>query len=156
MCLYTDWQNIGEEGKLSYSPDDEMIMEVGIKNRKGYGKIRFPRRNLIPPQFVDDKPLIYYFAILHHQSIDFGYIAIAFEKIQTYMNTFQAWMINVSNALENVRIHNELNRLIFKLEDMYLRDELTGLYNRRGLENLGDNYLKQAVEKNVKLNDSNC
>lgn len=151
MCLYTDWQNIGEEGKLSYSPDDEMIMEVGIKNRKGYGKIRFPRRNLIPPQFVDDKPLIYYFAILHHQSIDFGYIAIAFEKIQTYMNTFQAWMINVSNALENVRIHNELNRLIFKLEDMYLRDELTGLYNRRGLENLGDNYLKQAVEKNVKL-----
>ena len=33
------------------------------------------------------------------------------------MNTFQAWMINVSNALENVRIHNELNRLIFGLED---------------------------------------
>ena len=41
MCLYTDWQNIGEEGKLSYSPDDEMIMEVGIKNRKVMEKYAF-------------------------------------------------------------------------------------------------------------------
>jgi diguanylate cyclase (GGDEF)-like protein len=63
------------------------------------------------------------------------------------MTTFQAWLINVSNALENIRIHSELNRLVYKLEDMYIRDELTGLYNRRGLETLGEKYLKQAAEK---------
>lgn len=152
MCLYKDWHNIKEEEEsLECSDDEEMIMEIGIKNRVDYSKIRFPRKYLIPPKFIDDKPLIYFFTKLHHQAIDFGYVAIAFEKIQTYMITFQAWMINVSNALENVRVHSELNRLVYKLEDMYIRDELTGLYNRRGLEALGERYLKQAVEKKAKL-----
>ncbi|CRZ35667.1 diguanylate cyclase (GGDEF)-like protein [Herbinix hemicellulosilytica] len=152
MCLYKDWLSIKEdEADIERSRDEEMIMEVGIKNRVDYSKIKFQRKYLIPPQFVDDKPLIYFFTMLHHRDIDFGYVAIAFEKIQTYMITFQAWMINVSNALENIRVHNELKRLVYKLEDMYIRDELTGLYNRRGLETLGEKYLKQAVEKKVKL-----
>jgi diguanylate cyclase (GGDEF)-like protein len=151
MCLYTDWQNISGDEDRKYDANEDMIMEVGTKNRQGYSRIRFSKKTLIPPQFVDDKPLIYYFVILHHQDVNFGYVAIAFEKIQTYMITFQAWMINVSNALENVRIHSELNRLVYKLEDMYIRDELTDLYNRRGLETLGEKYLKQAVEKQSTL-----
>lgn len=151
MCLHTDWQSVKEGEDRSYSPDDEMIMESGTKNRQGYTRIRFSRSNLIPPQFEDDKPLIYYFALLHHRSVNFGYVAIAFEKIQPYMTTFQAWLINVSNALENIRVHSELNRLVYKLEDMYIRDELTGLYNRRGLEMLGEKYLKQSVEKKSPL-----
>jgi diguanylate cyclase (GGDEF)-like protein len=151
MCLHTDWQSVKEGEERSYKPDEEMIMESGTKNRQGYTRVRFSRNNLIPPQFEDDKPLIYYFALLHHRSVNFGYVAIAFEKIQTYMTTFQAWLINVSNALENVRVHSELNRLVYKLEDMYIRDELTGLYNRRGLESLGEKYLKQAVDKKATI-----
>lgn len=152
LCLYDNWLSMKEEeADIERSYDEEMVMEVGIKNRVDYSRIRFLRKYLIPPQFIDDKPLIYYFTMLHHRSMDFGYVAIAFEKIQTYMISFQAWMINVSNALENVRVHNELNRLVYKLEDMYIRDELTGLYNRRGMEILGEKYLKQAVEKKVKI-----
>lgn len=149
MCLYNDWQSVKEGEERAYNPDEEMIMECGIKDRghHGYTKIRFTRRNLIPPRFEDDKPMIYYFTLLHHQATNFGYVAISYEKIQTLMTTFQAWLINVSNALENIRIHSELNRLVYKLEDMYIRDELTGLYNRRGLETLGEKYLKQAAEK---------
>jgi len=152
LCLYKNWLNIKEDkAGTEKNKDDEMIMEVGIKNRVDYSKIRFLRKYLIPPQFIDDKPLIFFFTMLHHLDFDFGYVAIAFEDIRTYMTTFQTWMINVSNALENIRVHNELNRLVYKLEDMYIRDELTGLYNRRGLEILGEKYLKQAVEKKVKL-----
>ena len=53
--------------------------------------------------------------------------------------------------MENIRIHNELNRLVYKLEDMYIKDELTDLYNRRALEILGQKYLKQCIEKQGKL-----
>ncbi len=151
MCLYTDWQGVKEGEDKGYDPDEVMIMESGTKDRQGYTRIRFSRSHLIPPQFEDDKPMIYYFALLHHRSVNFGYVAIAFEKIQSFMTTFQAWLINVSNALENVRVHSELNRLVYKLEDMYIRDELTGLYNRRGLETLGDKYLKQALDKKATL-----
>lgn len=151
MCMYKDWQSIKEDNEYIRDSDEEILMEVGIKNGVDYSKISFSRQHLIPVQFEDDKPLIYFVAILHHQSVNFGYIAIAYEKIQTYMKTFQTWIINVSNVLENIRVHNELKRLVYKLEDMYIRDELTGLYNRRGLENLGKKYIDRAVEKNEKI-----
>ncbi|NLJ97226.1 MAG: GGDEF domain-containing protein [Clostridiales bacterium] len=151
MCMYRDWQTINEDEAFNRDNIEEMVMEVGIKNRQDYSKIRFSKKYLIPPQFSDDKPMIYYVALLHHQFLNFGYVAIAYDRIQTYMKTFQAWLINVSNVLENIRIHNELNRLVYKLEDMYIRDELTGLYNRRGLGSLGENYLNQAMEKQVNL-----
>lgn len=151
MCMYKDWQSIEEGIEYIRDEDEEIIMEVGIKNSVDYSKVRFSRQYLIPPEFNDDKPLVYYVAILHYQSVNFGYVAIAYEKNQTYMKTFHTWMINVSNVLENIRIHNELNRLVYKLEDMYIRDELTGLYNRRGLEILGEKYIKRAVEKNGRI-----
>lgn len=152
MCLRPDWQNYQEESDTELNDNnDEMIMEVGIKNRVDYSKIRFPRRDLIPTEFVDDEPMIYFFAILHHQSYNFGYVAISFDGIKTYMLTFQAWLINVSNSLENIRVHSELNRLVYKLEDMYIRDELTGLYNRRGLDILGQKYLKQALDEHTRM-----
>lgn len=157
MCLRPDWQNYNENeedetaGCYNAIPGYEMLMEIGLKNRVDNNRIAFPARELIPSEFVDDKPMFYFFAMLHHQDKSFGYIAISFDEIKTYMPTFQAWLINVSNALENIRIHNELNRLVYKLEDMYIRDEMTGLYNRRGMEILGKKYLKQSVEKKSRM-----
>ena len=151
MCLLPNWQNYRDENIDKENDMEYMIMEAGNKNREGYYKIRFPKRELIPKQFMDDEPMIFFFSMLHHQGTKFGYAAIRFHEIKVYMPTYQAWLINVSNALENIRIHSELNRLVYKLEDMYIRDELTGLYNRRGLETLGKKYLKQAVEERVRL-----
>ena len=152
MCLHPNWQNYRDESNDVTEEDSEyMIMEIGNKNREGYYKIRFPKRELIPKQFMDDEPMIFFFSMLHHQGTKFGYTAIRFKEIKVYNQTYQAWLINVSNALENVRVHSELNRLVYKLEDMYIRDDLTGLYNRRGLETLGKKYLQQAVDERIKL-----
>ncbi len=151
MCLYPNWQNYREDNNDSEDDTEYMIMEAGNKNREDFFRIRFPRRELIPKQFIEDEPMIFFFSMLHHQGTKFGYTAIRFKEIKVYMPTYQAWLINVSNALENVRVHSELNRLVYKLEDMYIRDDLTGLYNRRGLETLGKKYLQQAVDERVKL-----
>jgi diguanylate cyclase (GGDEF)-like protein len=151
MCLKKDWDTYREEDGSFPDYSEDMIMEVGCKDGVDYSKIKFSRKQLIPPQFVDDCPVIYYFTMLHHLENSFGYIAISFDGIQTYMMSYQAWLINISNALENVRVHGELKRLVYRLEDMYIRDDLTGLYNRRGIESLGQKYLKQCIEKNVKL-----
>ncbi len=152
LCLEPDWQTYRDDNEaVPEENSDEMLTEISIKNRFDYGKLRFPRRDLLPKDLMEDEPMIFFFAMLHHQGVKFGYIAIRFKEIKTYMLTFQAWLINVSNALENVRVHSELNRLVYKLEDMYIRDDLTGLYNRRGLETLGKKYLKQALDERVKL-----
>jgi diguanylate cyclase (GGDEF)-like protein len=152
MCLRTDWDLYQEElADINMADDDEFMMEVGVKNRVIYTKIKCAKKDLIPTILAEDEPKAYYFAVLHHQQHGFGYVGISFNKIQTYMKTFQAWLINVSNALENIRIHGELNRLVYKLEDMSIRDDLTGLYNRRVLNTVGKKYLKQCVVEQVEL-----
>ncbi len=152
MCLHNRWDVFHKKGEKEDTVfDDDLTMEVGIKDRVVYTKVKCSKMELIPAELSEDKPMAYFFAILHHQQHSFGYIAISFHKIQTYMRTFQAWLLNVSNALENVRIHGELNRLVYKLEDMSIRDDLTGLYNRRVLNTLGKKYLKQCMEKECKL-----
>jgi diguanylate cyclase (GGDEF)-like protein len=148
LCLNKDWDTYNEEETIC---DDEMIMDVGFKDRIGYSNIRMMKKDVVPNEFAEDRPMIYFIALLHHQEHYFGHVAISFDKIQTYMLTFQAWLINVSNALENVRIHGELNRLVYRLEDMYIRDDLTGLFNRRVLETLGQKYLQQCVREHVKM-----
>jgi diguanylate cyclase (GGDEF)-like protein len=152
MCLNKEWDyyhNDGEEGHLGNN--DEFMMEAGIKNRERFTKVKCSKKELIPSVLAEDKPVFYYFALLHHHGHCFGYVGISFGIIRTYMLTFQAWLINISNALENIRIHGELNRLVFRLEDMSIRDELTELYNRRVIETLGRSYLKQCVEEHTQL-----
>ena len=67
------------------------------------------------------------------------------------MTSYRAWIINICNALENVRLHGKMERLVLKLEDMSVRDELTGLFNRRAIETLGQQYIHQAYENNVQV-----
>jgi diguanylate cyclase (GGDEF)-like protein len=106
---------------------------------------------MLPSRYMEREPQIFYFNILHYQGNCFGYSAISFYGDEVYKPSYQGWLINVCNALENIRIHNELNRLVYKLEDMYIKDDLTDLYNRRALETLGEKYLKQCVEEQSKL-----
>ena len=55
------------------------------------------------------------------------------------------------NVLENIKIHSELNRLVYRLEDSSIKDELTGLYNRRALQTLGQKYLEQSIRNQSSL-----
>ena len=150
LCLRENWDNYREEEQEKMHRE-EVIMEVGFKNRVSYSKLNCPKEELIPPELSQEKPMAYFFAILHHQQHYFGYVAVSYHTIQTYMPTFQAWLINVSNTLENIRVHGELNRLISKLEEISIRDDLTGLYNRRALNTIGKRYLQQCVESRSRL-----
>jgi diguanylate cyclase (GGDEF)-like protein len=146
MCLYKDWDRYQETGTEEHCGSD-MVMEVGVKNGEWLQKVDFSIDDLLPRVYLDDRPQIFYFNMLHHQDKCFGYTAISFHTLKAYKPSYQGWLINICNALENIKIHSELNRLVYKLEDMYVKDEMTGLYNRRALHTLGQKYLQQSLEK---------
>lgn len=146
MCLYKGWDNYNED--VPEQPDTtEMVMEVGVKNGAWLQKAHYEIGELLPKEYMDPLPQVYFFNMLHHQEKSFGYTAISFHDPRSYKPSYQGWLINICNALENIRIHSELNRLVYKLEDMYVKDEMTGLYNRRALHTLGQKYLSQSIEK---------
>lgn len=152
MCLRKNWEAYNkDEDETKDIKDQTMVMEVGIRHGKLQEVIEFTSDRLLPDCLAEDEPQIFFFNMLHYQDVVFGYTAISFHNNETYKRSYQAWLINACNALENIRIHNELNLLVYKLEDMYIKDEMTGLYNRRALEVLGQKYLKQCLEENTKL-----
>lgn len=152
MCLYKDWDKFKSEEEYGIPFNErEVIMEVGIKRGEWLPKVTFEARNLLPAEYMDAEPQSFYFNMLHHRGNCYGYTAINFENFQAYKSSYQGWLTNVCNALENIKIHNELNMLVFKLEDMSIKDELTGLYNRRALHTLGQRYLEQSIEGNSNI-----
>lgn len=152
MTLFKDWDYYHNDDDECRSEDyEEVMMDFGMKGTERLAKCKYLLKDLIPPALAEDKPVFYYFTILHHDRHCFGYTGISFSDIRTYMHAYQAWLINISNALENIRIHGELNRLVYKLEDMSIRDDLTDLYNRRVINTLGKNYLDQCVAENSRL-----
>ena len=152
MCLFKDWDKYksNEEYGVALS-DREVTMEVGIKRGDWLQKVSFEAKELLPSIYLDPEPQAFYFNMIHHRENCYGYTAINFKKFQAYKASYQGWLTNVCNALENIKIHNELNMLVYKLEDISIKDELTGLYNRRALHTLGQKYLEQSVESNSNL-----
>lgn len=151
MILHKYWDSYTKEDSFIQSDKKEMIMEVGIKKGSRLQKVEFLNSHLLPPSLVDNEPQVFYFNMIHFREVCFGYTAISLKEGVSNKSSYQGWLINVCNSLENIRIHNELNRLVYKLEDISIKDDLTDLYNRRALETLGQKYLQQCIEKQSKL-----
>lgn len=151
MCLYKNWAWFEAENQPGFELGQDMVMEVGIKNGEWLQRTEFKRSQLLPVDHLADEPQVFFFNILHYQKICYGYTAISFQEGQVNKSSYQGWLINVCNALENIRMTNYLNQLVSRLEDMSIKDELTGLYNRRALEQLGRKYMEQCIKRGTKL-----
>ncbi len=107
----------------------------------------FPKDYLLPESVISEEPQIFYFLPLHFKENCFGYTAISFELGGAYEDNYQTWMVNLGNAIEDIFIRKRMQQLIDNLENLYIRDELTGLYNRRGFEKFGEEMFEKAKEK---------
>ncbi len=70
---------------------------------------------------------------LHYQDRTIGYIAIEFIHCKgnfSVLNSFDGNIIGM--VLENARVQYELRRFANRLEQLYIRDPMTNLLNRRG------------------------
>ncbi len=151
MCLHKDWELFGAKENTGTARNDEMIMEVGIRNGEWLQRMEYSGAKLLPSCCVSSEPQIFLFNMIHYQEICYGYTAISFKKGRVYQSSYQGWLVNVCNALENIRIHNVLERLVNRLEDISVKDELTGLYNRRALGQMGRSYLLQCLKRHNSL-----
>ncbi|MGN0695730.1 MAG: GGDEF domain-containing protein, partial [Oscillospiraceae bacterium] len=148
LFLCEDWDDISaEENYLSegYTPKmylkihstnhDYLMSHPELKNDRGwcvyddYKVSEINVKDLCPD--LDGRysePLAWYFTPLHFNDRCFGYsvLACAFDQ-PPFDYIYRDWTRNVNNALEMQRIRNILIH-------NSMRDSLTGLYNRRGLQ----------------------
>lgn len=107
----------------------------------------FPTKDLLPGKFKDkDEPVHYMFAPIYFRRNFLGYVAVMLPD--TYFingDMFSSWLVAISNNAGSFYMNNELSEAIGELQKLYLRDPLTGLYNRRGLLKFEEQYIADAL-----------
>lgn len=91
------------------------------------------------------------FSPLHYLDNTIGYTVININPISEYFRPYYSFIMNLSNVLEVVRTHAQMKIMIDKLEDMYVHDPLTGLYNRRGFYKNISKHAKRCLMEHKKM-----
>ncbi|MBP3235298.1 MAG: GGDEF domain-containing protein [Eubacterium sp.] len=140
LCLAPDWDQQRVINDDSDMPDEEMTVVCGFNGDKSIKPQTFNRRMILPKELLED-PNPYYICSIHHLQYYMGYAIVAPTLKSFNQIVVKSWLVNLGAMLENWRIREKLNDTVDRLENLYNRDMLTGLYNRRGyIQFFGDIY----------------
>lgn len=147
LCLADHWEKQLPLPDIGYGSSKCMVtMVLGIHKGEILETERFPVRHLMPEAFVDDMDSVYVVPI-HYLQYYMGYAIVQLDyDIPNGMN-IKSWFMHLDNALENIRMRYRLSQLVAELEDLYVRDTMTGLYNRRGLDKYADIFHRHCVNE---------
>ena len=88
------------------------------------------------PRAKNNKPRVFYITSTHCAERMFGYVAIEMMDKDIYNEFFNIWVLTMSITLETMLKNDRINKLVSMLEDLSVRDGLTGMLNRRGFDEL--------------------
>lgn len=152
LCLYEDWDRISghiRELTLADGNDtesDTVLLKLAVRDGKRLPECTFTKRNTLPDYLYDNGSCSYIYAPLFFGERSFGYIALSFTDDRIgYSFSFISWLLNVNNMLKSLCDKKNLGLLVGRLEDIYTRDELTGLLNRQGFKLLSTPLFEQAI-----------
>jgi len=95
---------------------------------------RFLRKDLLPREILTgSEPSAFLIFSIHHKHKVYGYMAFTFSKGRWPDSFAQAYLMSFANAIEDGVMHRNVANLE-EIKMIYLRDPLTGIYNRRGFE----------------------
>jgi len=94
---------------------------------------RFPSRFLLPGSLMDEHRFLMFYP-LHYNTYSIGYLAMDGISQAAKLNLHESIFSFLEIAIENVRKKGLLRQLNAVLDDLYVHDALTGLYNRFGFE----------------------
>lgn len=158
LCLYSDWNSVSSHIlELTESDEEEvavdsMLMKLGIQNGKRVSECEFQKNSLLPPAILKNPAGCYLFTPLYFNEKSFGYVAIAYadDRLAYHFQSVQLLM-NLNRFLQSVREKKSTDLLIRRLETIYLRDALTGLFNKHGFEPAEEALVLNAKDLEVPL-----
>lgn len=110
---------------------------TAFKDRQDCGMpmISFDASQVLPAMAErPDEPQAFFVFLLHQGDNTFGYTAMQYQPGEIPSAFYQHWNVIIANALQNMRNQIALQRLYEERKLSSITDPLTGLYNRRGLE----------------------
>jgi diguanylate cyclase (GGDEF)-like protein len=119
----------------------EMILAAcgGIDSVPDEGHIyaRFPARYLLPGRIMNDQRFLIFYP-LHYNTYSIGYMVMNGISQAAKLNLHESIFSFLEIAIENVRKKGLLRQLNDVLDNLYVHDALTGMYNRFGYERFAE------------------
>ena len=150
LCLTEDWLDIEQDIIHGYPEKMKIVVANSMIGEESFCTDEpisvFDTELMLPKLFEEsEKPSVYYFSPVHFNGSTLGYSVLQRDMHNTfYMNlVYRNWLRFVNNALEMIRSKK-------RLQTLSVRDEMTGLYNRRGMYNELERMLQEA-DKNSSL-----
>lgn len=138
------------EALTEYTPLICIPLMYRYGNFGRYG--RFPVKELLPVKMTaEDKGKFYTIIPLHYQSRYYGYCVLGNSRLMMDSELFHLFIMNINNALENIRKQNLMNAMLQKLNRMWVYDTLTGIFNRAGFFKFAPGIIEEAKRKNNTL-----
>ncbi|MDE6621490.1 MAG: GGDEF domain-containing protein [Lachnospiraceae bacterium] len=156
ICLYQNWDSIPSHireitsAQEEYKDQDILMMPFAYKDGKLAHPCSFTKKHTLPDYIYTDSQSAYIYSPLYFEEREFGYVALSYkDNILAYQFNFLTWIVNVSRMLRNICESRQTDLMVSRLEDIYMKDDLTGLYNRQGIHQLTVSFLEQAKKDNA-------
>lgn len=140
LCLYPDWDEapdtileITDSEKTDYSDKDSILLKFSMKNGKRLHECTFLKKRPLPDYIYENSRNSYIYTPLFFGNHAFGYLAFSFRDNRiSYPFSYVSWIMNINHMLQNVCSFKYMGLLTKKLVSVYMHDDLTGHYNRKG------------------------
>ena len=153
LCIndyYFDSFEKSEWEQDSESFGEEMVLAIRRKTDSpsdtGTDFIRFPTKDLLPKRIMRQERFLIFYP-LHYNTYSIGYIALDGISDAAKMNLHESIFNFLEIAIENVRKKELLRQFNETLDELYVHDSLTGLYNRFGLNRFGREVFNWLMER---------
>lgn len=94
---------------------------------------------------------LYIFSSIHYLDRNYGYVVFADCTFPIGNPLYIIWLNCLGNSVENMRKHTMLTNAMDTLDDMYIRDPLTEVYNRFGMERYFATIKERCIDQQIYL-----
>ena len=135
-------ETMGMEECMAYSEEVDCLL--AYKNGEFFEKPSFASNYALDNIFADEpEAKLYIFSPIHYLERNYGYVVFVESSFPKVNPLYILWLNFMGHSVENIRKQSMLRNAMTRLDDMYIRDSLTGVYNRFGLER----YFKELKER---------
>lgn len=139
LCCFENEPGTGDTEGYAEALTDHVALVSCMRDHEDMGMPmeRFRRDQLLPDWVWDsDEPQSFFVRLLHQRDSIFGYSLIRYDEGHIPSIFFHQWNVTISSALRHLFNQQKLQRLYEARRMSSITDPLTGLYNRRGLEEI--------------------
>lgn len=158
VCLYAGWDSVSShiqeltDTHEELADSDTIQLKLALKDGKRLPECSYHKRYLLPEYLYESSDCSYICIPLFFEEREFGYIALAYEEnpIDYYFRLAQ-WQMNISQMLQSICDAKRTGLMVTHLEHIYMKDALTGLYNKHGYSHYEEQLLIKAIAEKLPL-----